>query len=324
MGRRAVASAGWPAATPTPNCPAPSGGQRSNALILMTNRSQKSDCLRHFGWDDFDPARLGKKSDQCPVLGCSTVLLPVPYGDRNKTDRTMPWCPEHGIRIHSNTFVYWNGPGRDEEARLRNFIVRHDLVRAIALPKGMKVEAHRLGYEMSEDALSWNVFESLAMAGRLREATQFLTGRNISSAPRLYLWGRLIDDPDGTTNSTNRLFEFAPNWSQIFARSLPNRTSCSWQRESWWYALRPSSVPGTLSLTKLRRRRGRTQLAGPDCWSAILQIAQVMAPKGSSASRRSGWRLAVNSCEIRVRFRDGGEGALARGQPRQQHPRRRP
>jgi hypothetical protein len=133
----------------------------------MTNRSQKSDSLRHFGWDDFDPTKLGKKPDQCPVLGCSVVLLPVPYGDRNKTDRTMPWCPEHGIRIHSDTFVYWNGPGRDEEARLRNFIVRHDLVRAIALPKGMKVEAHRLGYEMSEDALSWNVFESLAMAGKL-------------------------------------------------------------------------------------------------------------------------------------------------------------
>jgi hypothetical protein len=125
------------------------------------------------------------------------VLLPVPYGGRNKTDRTLPWCPEHGIRIHSNTFVYWNGPGRDEEARLRNFIVRHDLVRAVALPKGMKVEAHRLGYEMSEDALSWNVFVSLAMADKLREATQFLTGRSICSTPRLYLWGRLIDDPDG-------------------------------------------------------------------------------------------------------------------------------
>jgi hypothetical protein len=32
-------------------------------------------------------------------------------------------------------------------------------VRKIALPKGMKAEAHRLGSEMSEDALSWNVLD---------------------------------------------------------------------------------------------------------------------------------------------------------------------
>ena len=67
----------------------------------------------------------------------------------------------------------------------------------IALPKGMKAEAHRLGFEMSEDALSWNVFQSLAVAGKLREATKFLTGRSLSSTPHLYLWGRRIDDPNG-------------------------------------------------------------------------------------------------------------------------------
>jgi len=62
-----------------------------------------------------------------------------------------------------------------------------------ALPKGMKAEAHRLGYEMSEDALSWNVFASLAVAGRLREAAQYLTGRPLRSKPSPYLWGRHID-----------------------------------------------------------------------------------------------------------------------------------
>ena len=61
----------------------------------------------------------------------------------------------------------------------------------------MKAEAHRLGFEMSEDALSWNVFQSLAVAGKLREATKFLTGRSLSSTPHLYLWGRRIDDPNG-------------------------------------------------------------------------------------------------------------------------------
>jgi hypothetical protein len=149
------------------------------------------------GSDDFDPARLLDKNwPQCPVQGCSATLLRVPYGSRNRSDRTLPWCPEHRIRLHSDTFVYWNGPNQRDDARLRNFIVRHDLVRAIALPKGMKAEAHRLGFEMSEDALSWNVFESLAVAGKLREATQFLTGRSLRNTPHLYLWGRRVDAPD--------------------------------------------------------------------------------------------------------------------------------
>lgn len=103
--------------------------------------------------------------------------------------------PDHGIRLHSRTFVYWNGPDRNDEARLRNFIVGHDLVRTIALPKGMKVEAHRLA--ICEDALSWNVFVSIARAGKMREAAQLLTGRSLRSEPDLYLWGHWIDDPNG-------------------------------------------------------------------------------------------------------------------------------
>jgi hypothetical protein len=118
--------------------------------------------------------------------------LGVPY--RNKT---LPWCPAHGIRLHPDTFVYWNRPAaHDEDARLRNFIIRPDLVSAIALPNGKKAEAHRLGFEMSEDALSWNVFVSLADAGKLREAAEFLTGlKDLRSTPHLYLWGLRIDDP---------------------------------------------------------------------------------------------------------------------------------
>jgi hypothetical protein len=124
-------------------------------------------------------------------------VVEVPYGSQQSGSRVKWWCPEHGLRLHSNTFVYWNGRQRLDEARLRNFIVDQDLVRAIALPKGMKVEAHRLGYEMSEDALSWNVFVSIARAGKLREAAQLLTGRSLRREPHLYLWGHRIDDPDG-------------------------------------------------------------------------------------------------------------------------------
>lgn len=158
-----------------------------------------SDCLRHFGHADFDPARVDQNPpSRCPVRRCSATLVNIPYGKQNNGDRknegrTMPWCPEHGIRLHSGTFVYWNGRGLEDESRLRNFIVRRDLVRAVALPKGMKAESHRLGYEMSEDALSWNVFVSLAVVGRLREAAQFLTGHTPRTEPHLYLWGRRID-----------------------------------------------------------------------------------------------------------------------------------
>jgi hypothetical protein len=46
---------------------------------------------------------------------------------------------------------------------------------------------------MSEDALSWNVFVSLAVAGKLKYAGEWLTGRSLSGEPELYLWGQPID-----------------------------------------------------------------------------------------------------------------------------------
>src|SRR5476649_767416 len=102
-----------------------------------------------FGYEDFDPARLdGNYDRRCPVRGREAKPNTAPYGRRE-----MPWCSEHGIRLHTSTFVYWNGSDQRDESRLRNFVVGQDLVRAIALPKGMKAESHRLGYEMSEDAL---------------------------------------------------------------------------------------------------------------------------------------------------------------------------
>src|SRR5258706_9818021 len=104
-----------------------------------------STCRLSFGFAAFDLRRL--RATQCPVKDCDVVPIEVSAGKAMRL-----WCPEHGIRLHSNTFVYWNGPGLNDDSRLRNFIVRKDLVRAIALPKGMKAESHRLGYAMSEDA----------------------------------------------------------------------------------------------------------------------------------------------------------------------------
>ena len=151
------------------------------------------------GHRDFDLTRLGWKDYTCcPVRNCSATLLCVAYGkertgaDGKPARSSKPWCPVHGIRLHAGTFVYWNGPGQEDESRLRNFIVEQDLARTLALQSGMKAETHRLGYEMSEDALSWNVFVSLQVAGKLRDAAQVLSKRSIATEPRLFLWGREV------------------------------------------------------------------------------------------------------------------------------------
>jgi len=171
--------------------------RRNPSIRIDPSMNEKSECLRPFGCKDFDSARVGwkdfdsgrvDKNYRCPVWGCSENLEGVLY-----RKKTVPWCPAHEIRLHSHspTFVYWNE--HDEDARLRNFIVRRDLVNLIARKKA---ESHRLGSEMSEDTLSGNVFVSLAEAGKLREVTKFLTGKDLRSTPQLYLWGFRIDDPD--------------------------------------------------------------------------------------------------------------------------------
>lgn len=149
-----------------------------------------SECFQHFGHTDFDKDRIQSEAwERCPVRGCASGLNAIPYGKSGK----IAFCAAHGLRLHSTTFVYWNGNQRLDDARLRNFRVRPDLARRLISGKSGKVESHRLGYEMSEDALSWNVFVSLAEAGKLRQALTFLTGRIVESEPRLYLWGKEVD-----------------------------------------------------------------------------------------------------------------------------------
>ena len=147
-----------------------------------------SECLNHFGHQDFDKTRAAQRSwTRCPLTDCVAQLLPVPY----RKD-TLPYCPVHGIRLHTGTFVYWNGPDREDkrQARLRNFRFRPDLAEAVVTGKA---ETYRLGYELSEDALTWNVFVGLAEVSALRAVVRALTGIETDREPRLYLWGRLVD-----------------------------------------------------------------------------------------------------------------------------------
>jgi len=161
-----------------------------------------SDSSEYFGYESFrdfksDPEML-RYPNACPIRSCITTPVLIPFGKSNK-----PFCSTHGIRLHSNTFVYWNGDGRKEKnkARLRNFRIRPDLAEKIALNSVGKAETHRLGYENSEDALTWNVFVSLAEAKKLSLAVKFLTGFDVGAEPDLYLWGKLVD-VTGTRNET--------------------------------------------------------------------------------------------------------------------------
>jgi len=68
------------------------------------------------------------------------------------------------------------------------------LARTFIAGKTGKAESGRLGYEMSEDALSWNVFVGMKEAGALAKAVRHLCGTMPSGEPDLYLWGFRIGD----------------------------------------------------------------------------------------------------------------------------------
>lgn len=151
--------------------------------------------MRSFGYKDFDPELLGTRKDwkKCPIGGCHLDAITIGV----KRQSRIPVCVEHGIRLHAGTFVYWNGVANEVAARLRNIQVRPDLARKFVAGKTGKIESGRLGYEMSEDALSWNVFVGLMEAGALAKAVSHLCGTMPSREPDLYLWGfRIVDRAD--------------------------------------------------------------------------------------------------------------------------------
>lgn len=95
----------------------------------------------------------------------------------------MPLCPDHGIKVHPKTFVY--------EDRLRNIRFERDYFKRAILDnqESQKAETHRLGYENSEDALTWNVFAALARRKQLSALSRSLFQVDTNEEPELYLWG---------------------------------------------------------------------------------------------------------------------------------------
>ena len=161
----------------------------------MQEQKHRSTCNVSFTRNDLARTKLGK--DQCPVKNCTIDVkrYSVPYNQKTK----VPFCPEHGIRIHTNGFVYYNGPSpEDLELSVRrnlmfhgDFYVNHFLGHN---NRGNKIESGRLCYENSEDAVTYNVFsELLAHGSPLNKLASYLTGSVVTDAVELYLWGGKID-----------------------------------------------------------------------------------------------------------------------------------
>jgi hypothetical protein len=117
---------------------------------------------------------------RCCVRGCEHWLSKR----RRGPEAADTFCPEHGISVSSSpTYVYQDY--RD------NFVID---VSKLEQVKKLKVESWRLGNERSEDAVSWNVFVSLAALNGLSSVLHHLTGLKIEAEPELYLWGVKITD----------------------------------------------------------------------------------------------------------------------------------
>ena len=170
------------------------------------------------------------KSNYSKDLPCACDVITAAATWLRPPTRRFPGdlCPEHLIRCHHSsggaTYSY-------ADAR-QNAIVGADLLAERIVGHPFKHESDRLGFEKSEDALSWNVFRSLQEVGVLREVAAWLTGLVILEEPRLYLWGLRVDDdsvvPWDLLIQARELFEqnlpVKPTSHRARHRPLPSRS----------------------------------------------------------------------------------------------------
>jgi len=167
---------------------------------------QKSNCTVSFNRNDLQKTRL--LHGQCPVKNCTVNVErhKVPFQRFKGKMRYLPYCSEHGIRIHNNGFVYFNGSSKDDltAATKRNITFSSDYYVDNFLKKGNKMESGRLCYESSEDAVSYNVFTAmLADQQALRKLVKIITNIKINNDVEVYLWGGKID----LKNNTFKVFK---------------------------------------------------------------------------------------------------------------------
>jgi hypothetical protein len=106
----------------------------------------------------------------------------------------------------SGTFIY--------EDPLENIIIGRELFRDVAA--WGKAETGRLGYENSEDAVSWNVFRSLQEEHMLAPVVEALVGGRPRGEAELIMWGReiLADETGAARDLQAALDELEPGYSQ--------------------------------------------------------------------------------------------------------------
>ena len=155
-----------------------------------------SSCTVSFFRNDLMRTRLQR--GMCPVKNCKADIVQrkAPFHRYRGKMRYLPFCPEHGIRIHPTSFVYYNGSSDNDLAiaTRRNLMFNADYYISKFFKKTGKVESYRLCYESSEDAISYNVFTELLSNGHaLRKLTKHVTGENTEDDVELYLWGGKTD-----------------------------------------------------------------------------------------------------------------------------------
>ena len=155
-----------------------------------------SNCTVSFTRNDIQRTRLIK--GKCPVKDCRTSIdgHRVPFQRYKGKMRYLPFCPEHGLRIHKSGFVYHNGSSKQDliTATRRNLAFHSDYYATHFLKQGNKMESGRLCYESSEDAVSYNVFtEMLSRGNALRKLLGHIIKCEVKHNVDLYLWGGKID-----------------------------------------------------------------------------------------------------------------------------------
>lgn len=158
---------------------------------------------------------INRGPNTCPIEGCNVSLKTAPsqWGD-------MPFCPLHLIRIHKDTFVYYNGPTKAEKklAALRNIVFNKTIFAESFLDKTNKAESHRICHETSEDALTWNVFTEILVRGYLDELAELITKKKNIRGAQLVLWGQSID-----CKNPPSLFKLLEKTRSVFEGDLTTR-----------------------------------------------------------------------------------------------------
>ena len=122
----------------------------------------------------------------------------------------LPFCPEHGIRIHKTGFVYFNSLTKENiaTATKRNLMFNASFYLENFLGQAGKIESQRLCYENSEDAVTFNIFtELLGKSYALKKLIGQITKANAQEGTELYLWGGKIDLKNNRLSQYNPLIE---------------------------------------------------------------------------------------------------------------------